>query len=46
MLKDFVNLSPGDLIVQNGSNSAVGHFVIQVCIQIWVSSSFTENEKY
>jgi trans-2-enoyl-CoA reductase len=30
MLNDFVKLSPGDLVVQNGANSAVGQFVIQV----------------
>lgn len=30
MLKDFVNLSYGDIVVQNGANSSVGHFVIQV----------------
>uniref|UniRef100_A0A6V7U379 Enoyl-[acyl-carrier-protein] reductase, mitochondrial n=1 Tax=Meloidogyne enterolobii TaxID=390850 RepID=A0A6V7U379_MELEN len=31
MLKDFVNLSYGDIVVQNGANSSVGHFVIQIC---------------
>ncbi|KAL7077138.1 hypothetical protein ACQ4LE_003629 [Meloidogyne hapla] len=31
MLKDFVNLSSGDIVVQNGANSSVGHFVIQIC---------------
>lgn len=30
MLSDFTKLASGDLIVQNGSNSAVGRFVIQV----------------
>lgn len=30
LLHDFVQLSPGDFIVQNGANSAVGRFVIQV----------------
>ncbi|CAG9531901.1 unnamed protein product, partial [Cercopithifilaria johnstoni] len=29
MLKDFVNLKAGDLVVQNGSNSSVGRCVIQ-----------------
>ncbi|VDN28201.1 unnamed protein product [Gongylonema pulchrum] len=30
MLKDFVKLKPGDLIVQNGANSSVGRAVIQL----------------
>ncbi|KAI7872328.1 hypothetical protein BDF14DRAFT_1752083 [Spinellus fusiger] len=30
MLKDFVTLQPGDFILQNGSNSAVGQAVIQI----------------
>ncbi|VDM38253.1 unnamed protein product [Toxocara canis] len=30
MLKDFVHLRPGDLVVQNGANSAVGRAVIQI----------------
>jgi trans-2-enoyl-CoA reductase len=30
MLHDFVELSPGDIVVQNGANSAVGRYVIQV----------------
>lgn len=30
MLKDFVDLKSGDLVVQNGANSAVGRAVIQV----------------
>ncbi|VDK48323.1 unnamed protein product [Anisakis simplex] len=30
MLKDFVDLKPGDLVVQNGANSAVGRAVIQI----------------
>jgi len=30
MLHDFLKLSPGDVIVQNGANSAVGRFVIQI----------------
>ncbi|VDP14053.1 unnamed protein product [Onchocerca flexuosa] len=30
MLRDFVKLRPGDLIVQNGGNSAVGRAVIQL----------------
>jgi trans-2-enoyl-CoA reductase len=31
MLKDFVQLNSGDTIVQNGANSAVGRYVIQIC---------------
>ncbi|KAK6024354.1 oxidoreductase, zinc-binding dehydrogenase family protein [Ostertagia ostertagi] len=31
MLKDFVDLKPGDTIIQNGANSAVGKAVIQIC---------------
>ncbi|VDN17364.1 unnamed protein product [Gongylonema pulchrum] len=30
MLKDFVELKPGDLVVQNGANSSVGRAVIQL----------------
>ncbi|KAJ3193047.1 mitochondrial 2-enoyl thioester reductase [Irineochytrium annulatum] len=30
MLKDFVKLSSGDIIIQNGANSAVGQAVIQL----------------
>jgi len=31
MLKDYENLNPGDVVVQNGGNSAVGQAVIQFC---------------
>lgn len=31
MLKDFVELCPGDCVVQNGANSAVGQAVHQLC---------------
>lgn len=31
MLKDFVKLSAGDVVVQNGANSACGQNVIQLC---------------
>lgn len=34
MLRDFVQLSPGDTVIQNGGNSAVGQAVIQLC-KIW-----------
>jgi NADPH:quinone reductase-like Zn-dependent oxidoreductase len=30
MLRDFVTLSPGDVIIQNGANSMVGLAVIQM----------------
>ena len=35
MLKDFVPLSAGDVVIQNGANSAVGRYVIQV-LKIYV----------
>lgn len=31
MLRDFVNLKPGDTVIQNGANSACGQNVIQIC---------------
>ena len=31
MLHDYVQLKPGDLIIQNGANSSVGMAVIQLC---------------
>lgn len=31
MLKDFVKLAPGDTVIQNGANSAVGQAVHQLC---------------
>lgn len=31
MLKDFVELEPGDVVIQNGANSACGQNVIQLC---------------
>ncbi|XP_044738690.1 enoyl-[acyl-carrier-protein] reductase, mitochondrial [Chrysoperla carnea] len=31
MLEDFCDLHPGDTIIQNGANSAVGQNVIQIC---------------
>ncbi|XP_001603553.1 enoyl-[acyl-carrier-protein] reductase, mitochondrial [Nasonia vitripennis] len=34
MLKDFIPLKTGDTVIQNGSNSAVGQMVIQLC-KIW-----------
>lgn len=34
MLKDFIPLKPGDTVIQNGGNSAVGQLVIQLC-KVW-----------
>ncbi len=34
MLKDFVAVKPGDSVIQNGANSAVGQAVIQLC-KLW-----------
>lgn len=31
MLRDFVNLSRGHTVIQNGANSAAGQNVIQLC---------------
>ncbi|KAJ1675396.1 mitochondrial 2-enoyl thioester reductase [Spiromyces aspiralis] len=31
MLRDFVELQPGDYVIQNGANSGVGRAVIQLC---------------
>lgn len=31
MLKDFIQLKPGDTVIQNGANSAVGQSVHQLC---------------
>lgn len=34
MLRDFCDLKPGDCVIQNGGNSAVGQNVIQIC-RVW-----------
>lgn len=40
MLRDFVTLRPGEWVVQNAGNSAVGRHVIQLCKQAgWRSAS-------
>lgn len=31
MIKDFVDLQPGDTVIQNGANSACGQAAIQIC---------------
>ncbi|ESO06833.1 hypothetical protein HELRODRAFT_170854 [Helobdella robusta] len=36
MLKDFVKLEKGDVIIQNGANSAVGQAVIQIAAELQV----------
>ena len=36
--KDFVRLSPGDWVVQNGSNSGVGQAVIQIARDMGVKT--------
>ncbi|XP_055855544.1 enoyl-[acyl-carrier-protein] reductase, mitochondrial [Episyrphus balteatus] len=38
MLKDFVQINPGDTVIQNGANSAVGQAVHQLC-KAWNISS-------
>lgn len=34
MLHDFVELKPGDWVIQNGGNSGVGRAVIQICKEL------------
>lgn len=44
MLKDFVDLKPGDTVIQNGANSACGQNVIQLCrIMNYVSINIVRN---
>ncbi|KHJ43727.1 GroES-like protein [Trichuris suis] len=38
MLKDYVDLQPGDVILQNGANSAVGQLIIQLCSEFKITS--------
>lgn len=38
MLKDFVNLSAGDTVIQNGANSACGQNVFQICKALNINS--------
>jgi trans-2-enoyl-CoA reductase len=38
MLHDYIQLQPGDLIVQNGANSSVGMAVIQLCKHMGVKT--------
>ena len=38
MLENFETLQPGDVVVQNGANSAVGKHVIQLCKHMGVKT--------
>lgn len=40
MLTDFVDLQPGDLVIQNGANSTVGKAVVQVFINSGILYDF------
>uniref|UniRef100_A0A915CUA0 Enoyl-[acyl-carrier-protein] reductase, mitochondrial n=1 Tax=Ditylenchus dipsaci TaxID=166011 RepID=A0A915CUA0_9BILA len=43
LLKEYVTLKEGDTIVQNGANSAVGKYVIQMC-KMWESIAMGATE--
>ncbi len=46
MLKDFEDLQPGETVIQNGGNSAVGQAVIQLCREFGLKSiSLVRNRK-
>lgn len=38
LLRDFVSLKPGDVIVQNGANSMVGYAVVQLAREMGVKT--------
>ncbi|OCT80166.1 enoyl-[acyl-carrier-protein] reductase, mitochondrial [Xenopus laevis] len=38
MLMDFVQLNPGETVIQNGANSAVGQAVIQICSSMGINT--------
>jgi trans-2-enoyl-CoA reductase len=38
LLRDFVSLKKGDVIIQNGANSMVGYAVIQMCREMGVTT--------
>jgi trans-2-enoyl-CoA reductase len=38
MLHDFVSLEPGEWVVQNGANSAIGRWVIALCRELGLRS--------
>lgn len=46
MLKDFVNLRPGDTVIQNGANSAVGQAVIQLAAAWGVNTINVVRSRY
>lgn len=39
MLNNYVELKPGDCVIQNGATSAVGIYVMQMCKQMGVNTS-------
>jgi len=45
MLHDFADLRPGDLVVQNGSNSSVGQAVIQIAKAMGVKTANVIRER-
>lgn len=46
MLKDFVHLRPGDTVIQNGANSAVGQAVIQLAAAWGVNTINVVRSRY
>ena len=40
MLKDFVDLQEGDMVIQNGANSAVGRAVIEIAKVLKLKTGF------
>jgi len=46
MLKDFVNLSPGDWVIQNGANSGVGQAAIQIAKSMGVKTVNIVRDRY
>jgi trans-2-enoyl-CoA reductase len=46
MLMDFVKLQPGDVVLQNGSNSSVGVAVIQIAKQMGVKTINVLRDRY
>ncbi|KAL1756815.1 hypothetical protein FB107DRAFT_210590 [Schizophyllum commune] len=46
LLHDFVDLKPGDWVLQNGANSAVGQLVVQIAkAQGWRTINFVRDRK-
>lgn len=43
MLTSFIDLKPGDCVIQNGATSAVGIYVMQMCKLMGVKSSKCDN---